>query len=456
MPRFVFDENHTVSHIELHAFSDASEKAYACVVYLRIVYVTGEVALKFLAAKAKVAPLKRQSIPRLELLGACLMSQLVDTIRTILQDELRHSNITTFYWVDSSAVLCWIINNKVWKPYVQNRVTSILSLSARGPKFLQMPSNEWPQQVTEDLPFCALSEERKAKSQPLSHALVSVDNTESTDITDVTRFSTKTKLLRSLAWAFRFIRNLKAKVHKTLLVLSQISAEEIIESEMKLVSLIQKQSFSTEIDFVQSKDKDKKVSSIVNQLNLFMDEQGVMRCRSRLRNSSVLDASITPILLPANHHFTMLVVAEAHKRVLHNGVRDTLNMVRQKYWILRGRSQAKKYIRLCTTCKRLEGKPPSFNLTPDLPDFRVDDAPPFTHTGVDFAGPLINTGIYSRRSENKCYVCLFTCASTRAVHLELVESLDVNAFIRCFRRFCARTEVYRPRFYPTMQKPSNL
>ena len=133
-----------------------------------------------------------------------------------------------------------------------------------------------------------------------------------------------------------------------------------------------------------------------------------------------------------------LIVAEAHRKVLHNGVRDTLYMVRQRYWILKGRAQVKKYIRKCIICKKLEGAPPTFNVTPDLPNFRVDDAPPFTHTGVDFAGPLMHTGINTAKtSENKCYVCLFTCASTRVVHLELVESLDVNAFIRCFRRFCA-------------------
>ena len=61
---------------------------------------------------------------------------------------------------------------------------------------------------------------------------------------------------------------------------------------------------------------------------------------------------------------------------------------------------------------------------------------------MDFAGPLYTSGIYdSDKSDNKCYIALFTCASTRAVHLELVESLDVDAFIRCFRRFTARRGV---------------
>ena len=113
--------------------------------------------------------------------------------------------------------------------------------------------------------------------------------------------------------------------------------------------------------------------------------------------------------------------------------------VRHKYWILRGREVAKKHIRKCVVCKRIEGLPFKFNVTPDLPEFRVSDDPPFTHTGIDFAGPLITTGVFNtERSEFKSYICLFTCASTRAVHLELVEALGVNEFIRCFRRFSAR------------------
>ena len=74
-----------------------------------------------------------------------------------------------------------------------------------------------------------------------------------------------------------------------------------------------------------------------------------------------------------------------------------------------------------------------------MPEIRVDESPPFTHIGVDFAGPLF---VKSRNQHNdeelKYYICLFTCASTRAVHLELVESLDVDSFIRAFRRFSAR------------------
>ena len=195
MPRFVFVSSKLVSHIELHAFSDGNEKAYVCVVYLRVVCVN-EVDIKYLAAKAKIALRRRPSIPRLELLGAYLISQLVDTVRKTMEDELGHSNIKTFYLVDSIVALCWIANNKLWKPYVQNRVSKILSLSSRGdwyqcrgklnradmpsrvksnlhslwwegPRYLKLPITEWPQHKPEESPSYVVSEERKSEVRPM-------------------------------------------------------------------------------------------------------------------------------------------------------------------------------------------------------------------------------------------------------------------------------------------------
>ena len=70
--------------------------------------------------------------------------------------------------------------------------------------------------------------------------------------------------------------------------------------------------------------------------------------------------------------------------------------------------------------------------SPPLPDFRVREAPPFTFTGVDFAGPL-----YVRDNEEKVWLCLYTCCVTRAVHLEIAPGLSAQTFILCFRRFAA-------------------
>ena len=72
---------------------------------------------------------------------------------------------------------------------------------------------------------------------------------------------------------------------------------------------------------------------------------------------------------------------------------------------------------------------------PDLPTTRVSEDPPFANTGVDFAGPFY---VNESTESMKTYVCLFTCASTRAVHLELVPNLNAESFLLAFRRFASR------------------
>ena len=142
-----------------------------------------------------------------------------------------------------------------------------------------------------------------------------------------------------------------------------------------LIKDIQKRAFGKELEFIQSKGVSGKRPAIVNQLNLFADEKGVMRCRSRLENAPLLEASKTPILLPSKTYFSELVVAQAHEKVFHDGVRETLSAVREKYWILRGREVVKKFVRGGKKCVRFEGKPFEFNVTPSLPEFRVSEAP---------------------------------------------------------------------------------
>ena len=126
-----------------------------------------------------------------------------------------------------------------------------------------------------------------------------------------------------------------------------------------------------------------------------------------------------PIFLPHDHHLTTLLVRRAHKRVLHNGVKDTLTEVRLRYWVVKGRSLVKRIVRECVICKRYEGRPCLGPPSPPLPDFRVTKEPPFTHTGVDFAGPLhIKTA--TADFVDKVWICLYTCSVTQAVHLDIV------------------------------------
>ena len=110
--------------------------------------------------------------------------------------------------------------------------------------------------------------------------------------------------------------------------------------------------------------------------------------------------------------------------MLHNGIAETLNAVRETHWIVRGRATVKRVLRRCVICKRYEGRPMSMPPPPQLPEDRVSSQVPFSMTGVDFAGPLY---VKSSKEPLKTYVCLFTCGSTHAIHLELTNDLTTTS-----------------------------
>ena len=473
--RCFFEKGKQVKNVEIHGFSDASEKAHAGVVYLKIHYESGETDVKFVTSKAKVNPIKKQSIPRLELAGACLLAKLVETVRNIVTEELGPKVSNTFYWVDSVSVLCWIQNNKPWTQYVRRRVNDILTVSRReqwyfcpgsqnpadlpsrgkfgkdlasnllwwqGPQFLRFDSVNWPRSPTEnELAKNDIALKEKLKTDPSITYAMTVSEVNMQRVLDTTRFSDKGKLLRSLAWAIRFITNMKGAINGTNLCKERhVTAEEVENAESLLVRSIQHNAFSEELKYLKCEATGKNKSKpplYVSQFNLFIDNKGILRCRSRLKHARISLSSKTPILLPAKARYSELLMRECHEKVFHNGTVETLNLARQRYWIIRGRELAKRIVKQCIICKKLEGLPFNSIFNPDLPAFRVDDSPPFSHVGIDFAGPLLVKNKDTVK-ERKVYLCLFTCASTRAVHLEMVSSLEVNEFICAFRRFSAR------------------
>ena len=122
MPRCYLDGvKGEISSYQLCGYCDASSSAYLLIESEIGIY------MRFVVAKTRVAPLKKQSIPRLELLSAVLLARLMDTMKSNLTSELEISSYHCF--TDSQVALCWIRNvKKSWKPFVQNRVSEIRSL----------------------------------------------------------------------------------------------------------------------------------------------------------------------------------------------------------------------------------------------------------------------------------------------------------------------------------------
>ena len=143
-----------------------------------------------------------------------------------------------------------------------------------------------------------------------------------------------------------------------------------------------------------------------------------------------------PYLLPQNNYLTSLIINHVHVSLSHVGVGSTLTALRQSFWIPSGHQYVKKLLRHCVICRKHGGRPYATPESVSLPKVRVQDVSPFTITGVDFTEAL-----YVKQcngEESKVYICLLTCATSRAVHLEVVTDLSVPTFLLAFRRFAAR------------------
>ena len=127
-----------------------------------------------------------------------------------------------------------------------------------------------------------------------------------------------------------------------------------------------------------------------------------------MSNSDLPLSAQTAILLDKNHPLTSLIVMDAHRRVMHNGVKEMLTELRSSYWLVRGRQFVRKVIHYCLTCRKLEGRPFQSVPLPPLPEYRVRQSRPFCYTGVDFTGPLyVKQSVISKRG--KVWLCLYTC-----------------------------------------------
>jgi len=149
---------------------------------------------------------------------------------------------------------------------------------------------------------------------------------------------------------------------------------------------------------------------------------------------------------------------QSHENVKQNGVRETLTEIRHQFWIIKGRQAVKDVLSKYVTCKKMLGRAYSTPPAPPLPSFRVSDDLAFSKVGVDFTGPLYVKNIYQSKGErNKWYIALFTCASARAVHLDLTPDLSATSFLKLLTKGDFSVEEdYQPYSFQTMEKLSKM
>ena len=159
-----------------------------------------------------------------------------------------------------------------------------------------------------------------------------------------------------------------------------------------------------------------------------------MQARGRLRKSKLSFNTKHPIILPSKHRAVELFLNFQHKQFYHEGVEYIRNEIQKRFWIFGLRNALRAVKHKCIQCRLFSAsEPPQMS---DLPVNRVtNEVRPFTHTGVDYFGPF---EVKMFRRTVKKWVCLFTCLSVRALHLEIVDSLDTSACIDAVHRFNAR------------------
>jgi len=225
-----------------------------------------------------------------------------------------------------------------------------------------------------------------------------------------------------------------------------LEANDIAEAERYWIRQAQIEKYPIPFKELSEGRKNPKINDLKTLRPIWDAEDKLIRAKGRIE-LAFRDLNVKPpILLPDRHIISDMIVEDMHLRVFHSGVRTTHAELLERFYLVRGKQQVKRVINRCETCKRFNARPYSAPPAP-LPIDRIREANPFEIVGVDFAGPLLYAPEGSSRRPpaevelKKAYICLFTCAVTRAVHLEIVPNLEAGSFLFALRRFFARRGV---------------
>lgn len=454
IPRCYYPTETQLHSIQLHGFSDASESAYAGV---RVVDTSGNIHTALVTSKTKVAPIKRMTIPRLELCGAQLLAVTLHHVKELFRLPLE----CVYAWTDSTIVLNWLSgNSRRFKIYVGNRISHIVDLippsrwshvkgienpadcASRGlfpselvdhplwwtgPEWLHFDFTEWPR---ENIPPNTPAEE----SDEICHH-VSVLSKE--PIIPVDHHSSFIRLKRITAWVLRFLHNCRCcksgQTHRD----GSLTVFEVETAEKYWISYSQEYCFAEDLAALKG-GQGVSSSSPLLPLHPFLDSSGTLRVGCRTQNAKLPYRTQHQVILSAKHPVTRLIIRAEHLRLLHAGPTLLGASLSRKFHILSGRKAIRTITRGCVTCRRhcTKPHPPSFG---QLPIERITPDMVFDRVGLDYAGPLqIKLGYVRKPTVLKAYVCIFVSLTVKAVHLELVSDLTSEAFLAALRRFISR------------------
>ena len=478
LPRCPFANQGPPVHMEIFAFGDASQKAYATAIYLLGTHADGSKSCHLTLARTRVAPLKmvqtegdHQTIVRLELLAALITARAAAYVKDAIGNHISIVNVHLF--TDSLINLCRIRRGpSKYKLWVANRIEEILQLSTasdwhhcpgvlnpadlpsrgltaeelrnsllwwKGPDFIKTDKSSWPTdaevQVRDD------PEQRKTVDLEEDWKILSANEDSGLDWNFVRNLINRRESWFLTIWLFARILRLGATQHKKFRG-KPFSVEERTATEKFLWKLSQKQFLALEIRTLSGGQTLPHKSNLA-QYNLFFDETDcLLRSNSRLALSNLPEKTKRAILLPKECPIVEKFIMHRHKLHQHAGAGYLHALFKQEFLIPQGRRTIKKVIRKCTT-RRCVGPKPLGQQEAPLPALRVDDPAPFQVVAVDLFGPVMvyhdcGSTECPHNGEAKVHCALFTCFHSRAVHLEVVENAGTEAFMDAFRLLCAR------------------
>ncbi len=431
---------------ELHHFSDASNSGYGQSTYLRLTNEKGNIHCVLVIGKSRVAPIKVQTIPRLELTAAVISVAMSN----MLKQELEYADIEEHFWTDSQVVLGYINNEaRRFHTFVANRVQKI-HLCTTPQQWRYVPTNENPADHASrglnaseiltsnwltgpgflwkmDIPPVAdintaltIGDPEVRQAQTLS-----AQTTEFSLSDCLSKLSSWSGAVQAVARLIRRAKGDKSSSHSTV--------AEREEAKCIIIKDLQRNTYSEDIKLL-SKGPQLSPSSRLYHLDAFIDQGGILKVGGRLCNASLPSSVKHPVIIPKDHHITKMIISQCHENVKHQGKGLTINEIRsQGYWIPGMSRAVAAHVHHCVTCRKLR-RPTEEQRMADLPSERTNPSPPFTYCGMDCFGPFVTK---QGRKVHKRYGLLFTCFSSRAIHIEMLDDMSTDAFINGLRCFIA-------------------
>ncbi|XP_059061887.1 uncharacterized protein LOC131854763 [Achroia grisella] len=366
---------------QLHVFADASEYAYSCVAYWRFI-TPNDCKISLIGGKARLAPLKPASIPKLELQAALIAARFCK----YLIEAHKHKPVKIFLWSDSLTVLKWLRSDaRNFKVFVSHRVGEILELTDiscwkyvpthlnvaddatrpqskfeisrwfSGPPFLLLGQNEWPEEPSTNVRLGP--EEMKCDRE-----LVALTTDNSPELSPVVanhcRFSNWLRLVHATATvalaAKFFIHLLFRKIGNRVdeAPSRRLQASDLVASELRLLLRSQLDSFGEERRLIKA-EKPLPSRSRLRRLAVTLDDSQILKLAGRTRACAGSITTSNPIVLDGKHPIVKLLIKYHHNRAAHANTELIVNELRQNsspQLIFGIRPAVKKVANECMMC----------------------------------------------------------------------------------------------------------